>query len=85
MLNTTVPNLRDNLEHYLQAATVQPVAVEEHGVPLVVIVSAKEHQILSDMENMVWILAAKIALEKDTFASHEESIQFLMNKLSEIN
>jgi antitoxin Phd len=76
MEKVSATEIKNRLGTYLDHAIVAPVVVEKSGRPFVVMLSYKEYERLTALEDAYWGERAKAA-EKSGYLSEEESMRLL--------
>ena len=80
MVTVKATELKNKLGHYLQAALVEPVVVEKSKQQVAVLMSMKEYERLTKLEDAYWGERAKAA-EAEGYLSEAETKEFIQAAL----
>lgn len=81
MITVKATEMKNKLGHYLQVALVEPVVVEKTNHQVAVLMSMKEYERLTRLEDAYWGEKAKAA-EAEGYLSEAETKEFMETSLS---
>jgi prevent-host-death family protein len=76
MVTVKATEMKNKLGHYLQVALVEPVVVEKTKQQVAVLISMKEYERLTKLEDAYWGERAKAA-EAEGYLSEAETKEFI--------
>jgi antitoxin Phd len=76
MITVKATDMKNRLGHYLQVALVEPVVVEKTNQQVAVLMSMKEYERLTKLEDAYWGERAKAA-EAEGYLSETETKEFM--------
>jgi antitoxin Phd len=76
MVTVTATEMKNKLGHYLQVALVEPVVIEETKQQVAVLLSMKEYERLTRLEDAYWGERARAA-EAEGYLSQAETKEFV--------
>lgn len=80
MVTVKATEMKNRLGHYLQLALVEPVVVEKTNQQVAVLMSMKEYERLTRLEDAWWGEKAKAA-EAEGYVSEAEAREFIERSL----
>jgi antitoxin Phd len=81
MIHIVAKDAKNNFGQLLTAALREPVVVDKNGKPVVVVLSLEEFKRLEEVEDDLFALKAKLALEEG-FIGEEESEKVMKDLLN---
>ena len=78
-MKTTATEIKNHFGQYLEESISEPVFIEKTGRPVAVMISNKEYQRLTALEDAYWIQKA-LTGEKSGYIGKMKSIDFLKSK-----
>ncbi len=78
-MKTTATEMKNHFGQYLEETISQPVVIEKTGRPVAVMLSIKEYQRLTALEDAYWARKA-IKAEKSGYLGPKETIKFVQSK-----
>jgi len=81
MIIVKATDMKNKLGHYLQVALVEPVVVEKTNRQVAVLMSMKEYERLTKIEDAYWGEKARAA-EAEGYLSEAEAKEFIEDSLS---
>jgi len=80
MVTVKATELKNRLGHYLQVALVEPIVVEKTNQQVAVLMSMKDYERLTRLEDAYWGEKAKAA-EAEGYVSEAETREFIERSL----
>ena len=81
MVTVKATEMKNKLGHYLQMALTEPVVVEKTNQRVAVLMSIKEYERLTRLEDAYWGERAK-AVEAEGYLSEAETKEFIESSVS---
>jgi len=78
-MKTTATDIKNHFGQYLEESILEPVFIEKTGRPVAVMLSAKEYERLTALEDAYWAQKA-IKAEKTGYIGKKESANLLKSK-----
>jgi len=78
-MKITATEVKNHFGEYLEGAISEPVVIEKTGRPVVVMLSVKEYERLTALEDAYWAEKA-LKAEKTGYVGKTESVKFLKSK-----
>ena len=78
-MKTTATQIKNHFGQYLDEAILGPVFIEKTGRPVAVMLSAKEYERLTGLEDAYWAGKA-LKAEKAGYIGNKQSTEFLKSK-----
>ena len=78
-MKITATEVKNHFGEYLEGAISEPVVIEKTGRPVVVMLSVKEYERLTALEDAYWAEKA-LKAEKAGYIGQKESAKFLKSK-----
>jgi len=81
-MTASATDVKNNFGRYLEKAQKEPVTVQRSGRPHAVLISYDDFERLQALEDAFWAARA-VEAEKSGYASSEQSIEFLRERLAQ--
>ena len=78
-MKTTATDIKNHFGQYLEESSLGPVFIEKTGRPVAVMLSSKEYERLTALEDAYWTQKA-IKAEKTGYIGKKGSMEFLKSK-----
>ena len=83
MQQISATEFQNHQDHYLAASDDSPLAVQQSGKPIAVIISPTEYEQMQEIEDLYWLARVEAAEKSGEWVGHDEAIRLLTGRLAE--